>query len=228
MKTLLVGHQFLIREALRGIIEELKSDALVMEVTDGPQAMQLLSQEADIGLVIVDLDQPDRNGLSALRELRDCYPEVPVVAISSAQDRDSILEALALGARGFLLKSGERRIMLMALKLVLAGGTYIPPEVLARERSALVEPLSARDAAPTPTFNAAGLGLTGRQFDVLAAMMQGKRNKAICRDLNLAQPTVKNHVTAILRQLGVSNRVEAVLAVGALGWQPPGAERVRP
>ena len=227
MKTILVGHQFLIREALRGIIKELKSDTLVVEATDGPQAMQLLCQEADIGLVIVDLDQPDRNGLSALRELRDRYPEVPVVAISSAQDRDSILEALALGARGFLLKSGERRIMLMALKLVLAGGTYIPPEVLARERSG-VEPRSTRDAPPTPTFNAAGLGLTGRQFDVLAAMMQGKRNKAICRDLNLAQPTVKNHVTAILRQLGVSNRVEAVLAVGALGWQPPGAERVRP
>ena len=227
MKTILVGHQFLIREALRGIIKELKSDTLVVEATDGPQAMQLLCQEADIGLVIVDLDQPDRNGLSALRELRDRYPEVPVVAISSAQDRDSILEALALGARGFLLKSGERRIMLMALKLVLAGGTYIPPEVLARERSG-VEPRSTRDAPPTPTFNAAGLGLTGRQFDVLAAMMQGKRNKAICRDLNLAQPTVKNHVTAILRQLGVSNRVEAVLAIGALGWQLPSAERVRP
>ena len=220
MKTLLVGHQFLIREALRGIIKELKSDALVVEATDGPQAMQLLCQEADIGLVIVDLDQPDRNGLSGLRELRDCYPKVPVVVVSSAQDRDSILEALALGARGFLLKSGERRIMLMALKLVLAGGTYIPPEVLARERSG-VEPRSTRDAPPTPTFNAAGLGLTGRQFDVLAAMMQGKRNKAICRDLNLAQPTVKNHVTAILRQLGVSNRVEAVLAVGSLGWQLP-------
>ncbi len=110
--------------------------------------------------------------------------------------------------------------MLSALQLVFAGGTYIPPEILVRD-----EPSARHDEKPPvanrPTVSPADLGLTERQLDVLSLMMQGKSNKAICRVLNLAEPTVKNHVTAILKALGVSNRTEAVIAVGELGWKLP-------
>jgi DNA-binding NarL/FixJ family response regulator len=92
---------------------------------------------------------------------------------------------------------------------VFSGGVYIPPEILA----------GAADEPIHPQASPAELGLTERQGDVLALLMQGKSNKAICRRLKLAEPTVKNHVTAILKVLGVSNRTEAVLAASARGWQ---------
>jgi DNA-binding NarL/FixJ family response regulator len=218
MKTLLVGRHFLIREALRAMLKELKSDAVVLEAVDGPEAMALLAEEAGIGLVILDLDVLDRNGLPALGELRGRYPDVPVVVVSSTQDQDTIVKALALGAQGFILKTAERQIMVRALELVFAGGIYIPPEVFPPQDSSGGNGGSPRNGAGTAPLKLMDLGLTPRQLDVLAAMMEGKCNKAICRELNLAESTVKNHLSAIFRKLGVRNRVEAVLAVGALGW----------
>jgi DNA-binding NarL/FixJ family response regulator len=223
MKTLLVGRYFLIREALRGILRELKSDAVVMEAADSPEAMRLLSEEAGIGLVILDLD---RNGLAALGALCGRHPEVSVVVVSSTQDHDTIVKALGLGAQGFILQSAERRVMISALELVFAGGIYIPPEVLAAQNSSGAKAGSPRDDAEgTAPRKVTELSLTRRQADVLALMMQGKPNKAICRQLGLAESTVKNHIGAIFRELGVSNRVEAVLAAGALGWKPPAGDR---
>ena len=217
MKILLVGNHFLIREALRGVLKELKNDAVVLEALDGQEAMRLLSEQAYMSLVVLDLDLPD--GLSALGELREQHPAIPVVIISGAQDYNIIIRALNLGARGFILKSEQHQIMLSALELVFAGGIYIPREVLVVESFSALKTGASRCAANGRPRKLAELGLTGRQLDVLRAMMKGKCNKAICRELNLAEPTVKNHVTAILRQLGVRNRVEAVVTVGALGWR---------
>jgi DNA-binding NarL/FixJ family response regulator len=101
-----------------------------------------------------------------------------------------------------IICSGQRELMLGALQMMFAGGV---------EQSAIA----------LPQVSPSDLGLTERQLDVLALMMQGKSNKMICRALNLAEPTVKNHVTAILRTLKVSNRTEAVIAVGELGWKLP-------
>jgi DNA-binding NarL/FixJ family response regulator len=111
--------------------------------------------------------------------------------------------------------------MLKALELVFAGGVYIPPEILAHDEPSPGQRDDKPPVANRPTVSPADLGLTERQVEVLWLMMQGKSNKAICRALNLAEPTVKNHVTAILKALGVSNRTEAVIAVGKLGWKPP-------
>jgi len=119
-----------------------------------------------------------------------------------------VMRALDHGALGFIPKSAGREVMMSALSLVFSGGVYIPPEILA-----------SKSPAAKPQLPASDLGLTGRQGDVLALMMQGKSNKAICRRLDLAEATVKNHVTAILKALGVSNRTEAVLAASARGWQ---------
>ena len=102
--------------------------------------------------------------------------------------------------------------MLSAFKLIFAGGIYVPPEIL---RVAT----GTNDPAPSGV-TAASLGLTERQMDVLTLMMQGKSNKAICRALDLAEPTVKNHVTAILKALNANNRTEAVIAAGARGFDP--------
>jgi DNA-binding NarL/FixJ family response regulator len=221
MKILVVDDHGLIREALRDVLKELRPDALVLEASNGAKAMELVVEHPDLGLILLDLSLPDRGGLSVLVELRERYPAISIVVLSAAQDRGTVVNALDLGAVGFIPKSGQREVMLSALQLVFAGGIYIPPEYLARE-----EPLHSACALKQPITDQRRVspldaGLTGRQLDVLVHMMQGKSNKAICRTLNLALPTVKNHVTAVLMALKVTNRTEAVIAVNELRWDLP-------
>jgi len=217
MKILVVDDHVLIRDAVRGVLKELKGDADVLEASDCRQAMALIAENADgLGLILLDLQLPDRDGFSALSEIRERYPAISVVVLSGQHDRSSVVKALDLGALGFIPKSGQREVMLSALQLVFAGGVYIPPEILARDTS--ITPPPGPTPASLPPASPSDLGLTERQLDVLALMMQGKSNKVICRTLDLAEPTVKNHVTAILKALKVTNRTEAVVAVGALGW----------
>ena len=223
MKILVVDNHFLIRDALRRSLKTLKSDATVLEATNGHQAMQLVSEHANIRLVLLELNLPDRDGFSVLGELRQRHPTIPVVVLSDRHDRDSVMRAMDLGALGFIPKSELREVMLSALDLVLAGGVYIPPEILLRDQRPLT---SAKPAcSSTRPVKPADLGLTTRQTDVLGLMMRGKSNKAICRELDMALPTVKNHVTAILKALTVTNRTEAVIAAGSLGLEWPLGQR---
>jgi DNA-binding NarL/FixJ family response regulator len=221
MKILVVDDHVLIREALRSVLNEVKGDAAVLEASDCRQAMEQIAEHADIGLILLDLNLPDRDGFSVLAELRERCPAISVVVLSGQQDRNSVAKALDLGALGFIPKSGRREVVLGALQLVFAGGVYIPPQILAGNEQLAPQSEEKRPAANRPRVSPSELGLTARQLEVLALMMQGKPNKAICRVLNLAEPTVKNHVTAILKALQVTNRTEAVIAVGELGWQLP-------
>ena len=217
MKFLMIDDHALIREAMRGVLRELCSDSEVLEAADSAEAMALAEQHGDLSLILLDLQLPDRDGLEVLTELRERYPAVAVVMLSASNDRETVIKALDAGAMGFIPKTQSREVLLGALGLVLAGGVYVPPVALqsaSPEATRSVAP-AASARRPTP----AELGLTQRQVDVLALMMQGKSNKLICRALELAEPTVKNHVSAILKALEVSNRTEAVLAVAALGWE---------
>jgi len=221
MKILVVDDHVLIREALRGVLKELKSGAVILEGANGRRAMELVAEHADIGLIVLDLNLPDTDGFSILAELRERYPGTSVVVLSAQQDRGSVVKALDLGALGFIPKSAQREVMLAALELVFAGGIYIPAEILAHQDPGASQ--SAPPAAQAPRASPRDLGLTERQLEVLALMMRGKSNKAICRVLDVAEPTVKNHVTAIFKALKVSNRTEAVIAVLESGWELPPA-----
>jgi DNA-binding NarL/FixJ family response regulator len=221
MKFLLVDDHALIREALRGVLKDLDAGATIFEASRWGEAMPLIEEHPDLTLVLLDLGLPDKDGFAALADARVKHPAVPVAILSATCDHDSVVRALDLGAVGFLPKAGEREVMLNALRLMFAGGVYIPPEILnpAASPSASGPPAARRPEGPVPSPG--DLGLTARQVDVLALMMLGKSNKAICRTLDLAEPTVKNHVTAILKALKVNNRVEAVITVGAWGWELP-------
>ena len=174
--------------------------------------MEAIASNPDISLILLDLMLPDRDGFSMLAELRERNPAMSVVVLSAVQDRANVMKALDLGAMGYIPKSARNEVMLSALQLVFAGGIYIPPEILAREHLSKFAP-RPHGAIVSPT----DLGLTDRQLEVLALIVQGKNNKSICQMLNLAEPTVKNHVTAILKALKVANRAEAVIAVNELG-----------
>lgn len=219
MKVLLVDDHGLIRDALRGVLQELCADIEVLEAATCASATDLLRKAGDLPLMLLDLRLPDRDGLDMLAEVRSSYPATSVVMLSAFNDRDNVVKALEAGASGFIPKTASREVLLGALRLVLAGGVYIPPEILAK----VDPPPPAGPASPAPhvskRMTPAELGLTERQVDVLALMMQGKSNKLICRALDLAEPTVKNHVSAILKALNAANRTEAVVAVAALGWE---------
>ena len=216
MKVLIVDDHALIREAMRGVIVELQGDAVVLEAGSSSQAMSLIQQHADVSLVLLDVGLPDRNGLDVLADLHENHPAMSVVMLSAFSDRENVVRALDGGALGFIPKAGSREVLLSALRLILAGGVYIPPDILVSTPTPAAP--AGRPGPAEKRLSPAELGLTERQVDVLALMMQGKSNKLICRALDLAEPTVKNHVSAILKALNVTNRTEAVLAAAALGW----------
>jgi DNA-binding NarL/FixJ family response regulator len=214
MKILIVDDHALIRAALRSVLAELEPRASVIEAANGAQARRLADSEHP-GLILLDLGLPDGDGMDLLVELHAASPDVPIVVLSAKQDGDTARGALDLGAVGFIPKSTPHAVMVSALQLVFAGGIYVPPETLDRRAA----PAAAATKYPAPTVEQimqADLGLTARQADVAALMMKGRSNKAICRELDLAEATVKNHVSAILRALNVANRTEAVIAIGAL------------
>ncbi len=149
-------------------------------------------------LALRSVGMPDRDSYSGLTKLCERYPTISIVVLS-----------------------GQREEMLGALHMAFSGSMNAHAAILARDDGSAAQPNDKKPAINRSQLSPSDLGLTERQLEVLALMMQGKSNKAICRVLNLAEPTVKNHVTAILRALKVSNRTEAVIAVGELGWKLP-------
>jgi len=219
MKILVVDDHALFREALHNVVAEVDGSATVLEAADHAEAAGTLRDHPDLDLVLLDLGLPDRDGFGVLAELRQRHPAISVVVLSANNDRDNVVKALNLGAQGFIPKSARREVMLGALNLVLAGGIYIPPDILERDDRPSLS--AARKALSQTAASGADFGLTDRQLEVLALMRLGKSNKAICRALELAEPTVKNHVTAILKALKVSNRTEAVIKAEHLGFALP-------
>lgn len=204
MKILVADDHALIREALRHLLAQLDADLMVIEAPDCDGAHGAVAAHPDLDLMLLDLNLPGVGGLVLLPQLRADYPALPVVVLSALEDTATVREALARGAVGFIPKSSSNEVMLSALRLVLAGGRYLPPEALAGDGT--TAPASSNEVV-----------LTDRQREVLALMAQGKSNKQICRELNLAEATVKIHVTAILRALKVTSRAQAIVAVNRLG-----------
>ena len=220
MKVLVVDDHALIRDALRGVLAELRPGVSVLEAADCKQAMTLVGSHADFELIFLDLGLPDGDGFAVLEELRKSNPAIGVVVLSATKDRESVTRALRLGAVGFIPKSGTRPVMLGAIQLILAGGIYVPPEVLGPQEEQRPVLTTFQPRSVTKAASPADLGLTARQIDVLSLMMQGRSNKVICRELDIAEQTVKTYVTAILKALSVANRTEVVIAANERGWKP--------
>jgi DNA-binding NarL/FixJ family response regulator len=214
LKLLVVDDHPLLREAVQGVVKRLEPGATVLAVGDSERGFAIAAAEPDLDLVLLDLNIPGLAGIPALKAWRRRYPEVPVVVLSSADDRPTVLAAIAAGAAGFIPKSSPNEVLLSALRLVLAGGKYLPPEALAPGAES-----GARAARATTerVRSLATLGLTDRQAQVLKLLAVGKSNKLICRELDLAERTVKAHISAVFRALGVTTRTQAAIAAAKLG-----------
>jgi DNA-binding NarL/FixJ family response regulator len=221
MKILVVDDHALIRTALRGVLGQLEGGLIVLEASDSRSAFDLIEAQPDLDLVLLDLNLPGKHGLAALEELRMRYPALPVVVLSSENDRASVMQALDLGAMGYIPKLSSNEVLVSALRLVLSGGIYIPPEILARSGRSAAAPAATAAAVTAQRYALprvpADLGLSEREARVLRLLLEGKSNKLICRELDLAESTVKNHVTQILKALNVTSRTQAVIVAAQMG-----------
>ena len=211
MKILVVDDHPLVRDAMSQLVSELGRDTTVLQAPDCAAGLEVARANSDIDLVLLDLNLPGLRGIPALERFRRDHPAMPVVIVSMFRDRETVHEAIRRGAIGFIPKSSSRETIVNALRLILAGSVYVPPEAATGD--------SAReDAAPlVHARSAAELGITPRQGQVLALVMKGRSNKQICRELGLAERTVKAHMSAVLNALKVTSRTQAVIAAGKLG-----------
>lgn len=216
MKILIADDHELFRDGLRHVLDQFEGPPTIIEASDFPQAIAAVQSETDIDIVLLDLAMPGMAWAEGLTKLKELLPDgVPVIVLSASDDRRHVLQAVNMGAAGFIPKTSSSRVMLSALKLVLSGGVYLPPALLDQGGP-------SGDDAPV-AGEAAIASLTPRQREVLALLGQGKSNKEIARVLELAEGTVKLHVTAILKALNVNNRTRAVVAASHLGLTAPDA-----
>mgnify|MGYP006313978901 FL=1 len=214
---LVVDDHSLIREAVRHVVKALENDVTVLTASGCEEGLEIAQREPELELLVLDFNLRGLSGVAAIKAWRTRHPALPVVVLSSAEDRSTVLSAMAAGAAGFIPKSSSNEVMLSALRLVLAGGKYLPAEVLARGGGPALRPAEATSLER--------LGLSARQLEVLMRIAEGKPNKIICDVLGLAERTVKAHVTEVLRALGVSSRTQAALAAASLGLRTPSPER---
>jgi DNA-binding NarL/FixJ family response regulator len=216
MRALVVDDHPLIQEAVSRVLQRAEPRFAVEAAGGCERGLEIAAEGDEPALVLLDMHLPGGlSGIPALRTWRSRFPSVPVIVLSASSDAQAVLAALDAGAAGFIPKSSTNEVMIHAIRLVLDGGRYLPQEVLRA---------GPADAAAKPRGRAAtsleSLGLTGRQFDVLRLIARGAPNKVICRELGLAERTVKAHVTAVLRALKVSSRTQAALAAARLGLGP--------
>ena len=256
MKVLLVDDHPLVLSALQQVIQRVGNDTTVVGVDSAAAARATLRDDSDFDLVLLDLALGDADGFDVLVEFRAAYPAVPVVVVSASDRASDVIRAIDSGAMGFVPKRSSHGELHEALRMVMTGSMYVPPSMLGLDFSRAVHVgdtapgvmqvnedsgglsmvASSAPLGPTarpephqkvPTLE--DVGLTPRQGEVLSLLLQGLPNKLIARQLNLSVETVKDHVAAVLRALGVSSRTQAVLAVsqmtqgqgGSFAWRLP-------
>lgn len=190
------------RRGLATLVGDALDIFVVLEAEDMSGALSHMPDERLV-LAIVDLRMPGVSGPNDIGQIRDKRPDLPLAVVSGSDNRNDMLACLAAGVHGYILKSAEDEEIIEALNQIMGGQIYAPPELADSSSSSRSE-----EIAPKVT-------LTPRQQDVLALMAGGKTNKEIARELDLSESTVKIHVAALFRALGVRNRVEAVKAASS-------------
>ncbi|AMJ58198.1 MULTISPECIES: response regulator transcription factor [Stenotrophomonas] len=207
MPTLLIADDHpLFREALKGAVQRVIPGVQLLEANSVEALYALAEQHPDADLVLMDLNMPGAQGFNALVHLRSLHPQLPIVVVSAREEATVMRRALDHGAFGFIPKSADSDTIGHALGTILDGERWAPAE--------------AHNVPPTPNEERE-VGqrlreLTPQQFRVLQMLGVGRLNKQIAYDLGVSEATIKAHVTAILRKLGVTNRTQAVLMAGKL------------
>lgn len=212
LKLLVIEDHALVREGLVRVLRQLESQVEVFEAGECQGAVAVLEREADLDLVLLDIALPGLDGLACLDLFRARFPATPVVVVSAYDDAHTVGRALKHGALGFIPKAYSTERLIAAIRQVLAGNIHRPDQLMPVTMGAELAPAPAVQDAPASEF-----GLTERQAEVLGLMTKGKSNRDIANLLGLSEGTVKIHITAIFKALGVSSRTQALVAVSRLG-----------
>lgn len=215
MKILIADDHELIRQGLRQTLRSATDATEILEASSAGETLQIIGANPDLDLALVDLFMPGTQDLDLIERVCTDFPQLPLVVLSLSENPAHMRRCIDYGAAGFIPKSAGADVMLKAIDLVLAGGLYIPPELLHPEEHSAQ--LQAEMASANEETMEVPASLTQRQIDVLRLLGDGLSNKLIARALNLSENTVKIHVTAILRALEVDNRTQAGIVAQRMG-----------
>lgn len=207
MKVLVVDDHAVVREGVAAVMRQAYAEAVVLQAANSAEAVAMADGAADLDLVLLDLMMPKGDGMEALAAFGERHPGLPVIVVSSSESASDVRRAIALGALGYVPKSANFSTLLGAVALVLGGEVYVPPFMVREGSGAAAQ---RAEVAQPPA-------LTERQREVLKLVSLAASNKDIAFQLNLSEKTVKAHVTAIFRALGVVNRGQAARAAQEQG-----------
>lgn len=210
MNVLLVDDHPIVQEILCAIVRRAVSGATVHVAKTFAEALEIARTFKSLELVLLDLVLPDCAGIDALIRLRPEVGRTPVLVISALDDRDTVLAALNAGAAGYVCKTSTPQVIDAAVRAVVAGGTYIPPQAVGWAADAALRSRCAPEAELT-------CGLTERQFEVLRMVAAGFANRDIARRLSISESTVKQHLESVYLKFGVSSRTQAINAAQRRG-----------
>lgn len=214
-KIIIADDHPLFRAALRQAVTQAVPGVEIVEADSLAAVQEAVEKHGDADLVLLDIHMPGTHGFSGLVFLRGQHPGVPVVVVSGSEETHVMQRAIAYGASGFIPKSAPLETISEAIASVLEGEEWLPQELTDN-----MDDVSEEDQQ----FAAALASLTPQQFRVLTMLTEGLLNKQIAYELSVSEATIKAHVTAILRKLGVHSRTQAVIAAQRLGVEPPKTE----
>jgi DNA-binding NarL/FixJ family response regulator len=219
VKILIVDDHALVRRGMGHVVRESFPEAEIVEAGTASDALAAMAGSVDVALV--DVRMPDADGLELLHEMKAKWADVPVIMLTSFDHAQYVRRALAEGAAGYMLKDATPEDLAQAIKVALSGGgNVLSPKVIQN----LFESVEGQNGSgngngdgtqPRPTSS-----LTQRETDILALLAEGKSNRDISRSLFLSEKTVKAHLAAIFRKLGVTNRTQAAMAAVSMGIGP--------
>jgi DNA-binding NarL/FixJ family response regulator len=217
VKVLIVDDHALVRRGMGHVVRESFPDAEVVEAANASEAIAVMTSKADVDIALVDVRMPDADGLELLHDMKERWPDVPVIMLTSFDHAHYVRRALAEGAAGYMLKDATPEDLEQAIKVAMSGGgNVLSPRVIQN----LFEATEGSGADNGETPQRATGSLTQRETDILALLAEGKSNRDISRALFLSEKTVKAHLAAIFRKLGVTNRTQAAMAAVSMGIGP--------
>lgn len=205
-KILIVDDHFVVRQGLKLILETDEQFQIVGEAENGQQAISLID-EVEPDVILMDLNMPVMSGLEAMQVLKDKNNRIPVIILTTYNEDDLMINGLALGARGYLLKDTSRENLFRNIESAVRGETLLTPEIMGRVIAA-----RQQNNVSISIKNANELSqLTEKEIHILQSVAQGFKSKEIAFDMSISERTVKAHLTSIYNKLGVDSRSQAVL-----------------
>lgn len=227
MKILIADDHELFLKGLEFILQENLQNIEITFAQNYTEIFSILEQKTVFDLVITDLAMPGANWLDAIKKIHSALPETPIIIISAVFDKTILQQTLDIGVSGYIPKTASNNLIISAINLVLAGGVYIPHELLysnqnnsipPQQQKEYISPLKTLEKITSNTAEHTQKGLTERQIDIIRCIAEGLSNKQIAYKLNLTEGTVKVHITVILKILNVKNRTSAIIEAAKRGY----------